>query len=704
MTDYDSITASTEKIQYSANVGLYPEADTISILGPVWLPRIYGKDLTAFEIASSGKIAITINDVHSLDISKVGQLTTLSTKNNDSLEYNVNAGAMKMNFDSTLNNVSLYADCNISQTASNDFSITAHSNILFLASNGSLALSSQKSNMTLVMDDTTKKTTLYSSNDIVQYTSNNFILNTINNINAFAISGSVRLAGSTSNTLLTLNGINDNIEMYSSNDTTITSSNNITVTSCNNIDIGSTQIGTTTLYASNVSFALNGSALTTSLYSSNDITFSTSNNSLWTTRSNVTLTTVEGRVKLASYTDKSYLLLNNKDGHIFTSNNFDVSASNDVTNTAQNQVELKSINGNFSVVGHDGKMSLLMNSSNDRVYLFGSNGVDINSSNNMNLTTKDGAINLLSSTSINDTATTNFVVSADNGKMNLNMDATSHNMYIDTKSNLEVTASNEIIMYGLSNVNVRSSNIRIASMKNAVYSASNDINVAASNDLHLSASNTLSLAAKDLAFQMSGDTSFSALNKVDFFITSSVDPAYPTFRVKNDGVDVFGDLFISGTINTSNINNTIVSTQTLKVEDKLVYLASVAAIGDSNPIETPFVTDGAGIQVDGVPTHAASSVDSNLWSLYEKSIKWRYGSNAGTSNLGTDTYVNESAWEVCGGGMRIVRRKNISGSIRDLSFTFRVGAADELELVKTWWNATSSSYVSKRVARFGRII
>lgn len=704
MTDYDNITASTEKIQYSANAGLYPEADTISILGPVWLPRIYGKDLTAFEIASSGKIAITINDVHSLDISKVGQLTTLSTKSNDSLEYNVNAGAMKMNFNANSNDISLYADCNISQTASNDFAITAKSNVSVLASNGSLTLSSQTSNMTFVMKHIDNTTTLYSSNNIVQYTSNNFILNTTSNINAFAISGSISLAGSTSNTLLTLNGSNNNIQMYSSNNTIITSSNNITVTSCNNIDIGSTQLGTTTLYASNVSFALNGSALTTSLYSSNNITFSTSNNSLWTTRSNITLTTVEGQVKLASYTDKSYLLLNNKDGYIFTSNNFDVSASNDVTNTAQNQIELKSVNGNFSIVGHNGKMSLLMNSSNDRVYLFGSNGVDINSSNNMNLTTKNGAINLSSSTSINETATTDFVVTADNGKMHLNMDATSHNMYVDTKSNLDITASNEITMYGLSNVNVRSSNIRIASMKDAVYSASNDINVAASNNLHLSASNTLRLAAKDLAFQMSGDTSFSALNKVDFFITSSVDPSYPTFRVKNDGVDVFGDIFISGTINTSNINNTIVSTQTLKVEDKLVYLASVAAVGDSNPIETPFVTDGAGIQVDGIPAHAASNVNSNLWSLYEKSIKWRYGSNAGTSNLGTDTYVNESAWEVCGGGMRIVRRKNVSGTIRDLSFTFRIGASDELELVKTWWNVGTSNYVSKRVARFGRIV
>jgi uncharacterized protein (DUF2345 family) len=658
MTDYDNITASLEKIQYSANVGLYPEADTISILGPVWLPRIYGKDLTAFEIASSGKIAITINDVHSLDFSKTGQLTTLSTKSNDSLQYNVNNSAMMMDFDSSSNNISLYADCNISQTASNSFSITAHSNVSILASNGSLTLTSQTSNMTLTMDHTNNITTLYSSNNIEQYTSNNFILNTTSNINAHAISGSIRFAGSASNTLLNLDGANNDIVMYSSNDTKITSSNNVVVTSCNNIDIGSTQIGVTTLYASNVSFALNGSALTTTLYSSNNISFTTSNDSLWTTRSNITLTTVEGRVNLASYTDKSYLLLNNKDAYVFTSNNFEVSASNDVKHTALNQIEYTSLNGNVSVTGHDGKMSLLMNSSNDRVYLFGSNGVDINSSNNMNLTTKDGAINLSSSTSINETATTNYVVSADNGKMNLNMDATSHNMFIDTKSNLQVTASNEIIMYGVSNVNLSSSNIRVASMRNAVYSASNDIYVAASNDLHLSASNILSLAATDLAFQMSGDTSFSALNHVDFFITSSVDPSYPTFRVKNTGVDVYGDVFISGTINTSNINNTIVSTQTLKVEDKLVYLASVGAIGDSNPIESALVADGAGIQVDGIPAHATSN-DSNLWDLYEKSIKWRYGSNNGTSNLGTDTYVNESAWEVCGGGMRIVRRKNI---------------------------------------------
>jgi hypothetical protein len=174
-------------------------------------------------------------------------------------------------------------------------------------------------------------------------------------------------------------------------------------------------------------------------------------------------------------------------------------------------------------------------------------------------------------------------------------------------------------------------------------------------------------------------------------------------NVTTTGVNLRGDLYISGTINTSNINNTIVNTTTLKVEDKLVYLASSGQVGDSNPIETSIVCDGAGIQVDGIPDFA-SNQNSNLWPLYEKSLKWRYGSANGTSNLATDTFVGESAWEVCGGGMRIVNRKNISGDIKDLSFTFRIGSNDELELVKTWWSQTGSNYVSKRVARFGRIV
>jgi hypothetical protein len=44
----------------------------------------------------------------------------------------------------------------------------------------------------------------------------------------------------------------------------------------------------------------------------------------------------------------------------------------------------------------------------------------------------------------------------------------------------------------------------------------------------------------------------------------------------------------------------------------------------------------------------------------------------------------------------------MSGNLKKLSFTWRIGHNDELELVKTWWNGTA--YVYKRIAKFGRVL
>jgi hypothetical protein len=44
----------------------------------------------------------------------------------------------------------------------------------------------------------------------------------------------------------------------------------------------------------------------------------------------------------------------------------------------------------------------------------------------------------------------------------------------------------------------------------------------------------------------------------------------------------------------------------------------------------------------------------------------------------------------------------MSGTIRKLSFTWRIGHNDELELVKTWWDG--SAYQFKRIAKFGRVL
>lgn len=700
MSTYDVITGnrSGETIKYvsgSTIDGVYADSNAVSIMGPIWLPRVYGKDLTAFEIASSGKIAITINDVYSLDFSKTSNLTQIATKETDSLQFNVNSSNMLMTFDSTLNDITTYAASNIFQSASNDYFVEAYSNVSVLASNGSLSLAASQSNMTFVMDNDSRKTILYSSNDIEEKTSNNWRLIAVSNINAFAEAGSILLAGSASNTTLTLDGAANDVVIYTSNDTTVSASNNVTFTACNNVTIGTPQIGITTLYASNVSLVLNGSNLTTTLYSSNDISITTSNNTLLRTRSNIDVTTDTGSIFLKSYIDKSYVKLDNKNINVFTSNNLVVATSNDFLTEAGNQIVIGSLNGNIDVVGHDGTMEILMNASNDRLSLTTTTaGIDINSATD---------INIDAGTSMTTTAVSNYDVIADNSNMSLSMNSTTHDMTLTTASNLIINALSNITLNGTSNVFINTNGIRFSSSSNGLFNASNDILVSASNNLTLSASNLLTLQSKDLAFNMSGDTSFTAQSNISFYINGAVSPLDPMLSVTTAGINLRGDLYISGTINTSNINNTIVSTTTLKVEDKLIFVASSGQVGDSNPLETTQICDGAGIQVDGIPAFAANQ-SSNLWPLYEKSLKWRYGSGNGTSNLATDTFVGESAWELCGGGMRLVSRKNVSGEVKDLSFTFRIGVHDELELVKTWWSTTSSNYVSKRVARFGRIV
>jgi cytoskeletal protein CcmA (bactofilin family) len=62
----------TNEIVYTVPDGertvVYPDKEFTNVLGTVYLPRIYGKELSYLEIGSSGKIAVTLTDIHSFDI------------------------------------------------------------------------------------------------------------------------------------------------------------------------------------------------------------------------------------------------------------------------------------------------------------------------------------------------------------------------------------------------------------------------------------------------------------------------------------------------------------------------------------------------------------------------------------------------------------------------------------------------------------
>jgi hypothetical protein len=225
--------------------------------------------------------------------------------------------------------------------------------------------------------------------------------------------------------------------------------------------------------------------------------------------------------------------------------------------------------------------------------------------------------------------------------------------------------------------------------------------LSASNDLTISASNNLTLAAKDMTFDMSGNLTYKADSNISFFINQSSNGATDaTVMISPDRINIRGDLWITGSINTNNIINTTVVQETLKVNDKVLLLASEGDEGGA-PTDGAVTNSGAGIIVDGMPM-IGSNVSSNV-EQYRKAILWNFGST-GVVDLGTSNVTSESYWEVLGGGVRITHKKDVGGELRDLSFTFRVNELEELELVKKYWNTNTSNYIWKRIAKFGKIL
>ena len=205
---------------------------------------------------------------------------------------------------------------------------------------------------------------------------------------------------------------------------------------------------------------------------------------------------------------------------------------------------------------------------------------------------------------------------------------------------------------------------------------------------------------------ISGNQSFTASEKIDFFITSSTfEPEKAVFSVSGNQIAVNGDLLITGTVNTSNIINTTIIQQDLKIEDKKILLASVpGGASNTNLNEDGLANDKSGVEVMGAPSGANLS-HSNI---FQKAVLWNYGVD-GTTKLGTPDVDKESYWEMLGGSFHLTNRvydATKPENKKDTSFIFRVNEEDELEIQKKYWDTTLATpgYNYKRLARFGRVL
>ncbi|KAG1667143.1 hypothetical protein FOA52_004138 [Chlamydomonas sp. UWO 241] len=63
----------------SPTYGTYPSVAQISLLGPVFAPRLYGHDLSSLEIGSSGTVEMTLSDVRALTFGRTGSNIGVAT-------------------------------------------------------------------------------------------------------------------------------------------------------------------------------------------------------------------------------------------------------------------------------------------------------------------------------------------------------------------------------------------------------------------------------------------------------------------------------------------------------------------------------------------------------------------------------------------------------------------------------------------------
>lgn len=80
-------------MSYDDTLVIYPDNDVVSIFGPIFTPRIHSKYMDALEIASSGKVALTLSDQHAMDIRLDESLGTVEmvARNGNSLGLSASA-------------------------------------------------------------------------------------------------------------------------------------------------------------------------------------------------------------------------------------------------------------------------------------------------------------------------------------------------------------------------------------------------------------------------------------------------------------------------------------------------------------------------------------------------------------------------------------------------------------------------------------
>lgn len=663
-------------VYYSANASgelTYPQADTYNVMGPLYLPKIYGKDLTAFELASSGKIAVTLSDVYSFDLVRDTATNTVNfqTQQNDQLTLGsgsnaaVNIAGASSNVWITASNaisllsagsnaslvvggaasnVDLHAKNNVTAIAKNDFHIWG-SNVYI---NGNL-MSSADSNSPLFFG---------TSNAYIKIKDSNMDIYTLNQVHFMMSNRSIyenrnemelrtgRLSYVSSNqTDMTVGGA---FNLTSIGTMTLSNSANLNIRASGGMDIESTGIA-------GASFTATG-----------PMTLSTGN----------LLTVVNvGEAK----TNTGSFLHNISHSNKQISDHIDFIASVNATYSSQSNVTNATNIVENAVQNHSTNASnvYITTAVNNTVFAGASN---VLTSSNLTTTTAQDAQHLVGRS---------FFVTASN-------DATT--VALQTIRNTANTLSNYAVTE-LNTITGNKSSFAGGFESNVVVGGFNQTSATAS--ITALQNGSINFGSDFIVQSLSGLNSFNVNNASSIITATS--GGNQTVIISPSNVLINGELRINGAINsvTTYVEN-------VEIFDRTITLAAAGTPGASNFVDGPN-NDGSGLIIAGFPSSDGINPDPTMSvSQYEKSIRLHVPSfdamkhlydPAITPNYPISAFDAEPYWEVKGGDLRMTLDK---GQGHYTTFGWRIGAYDELELIKTWNGANGTG--KKVVSKFGRSV
>jgi uncharacterized protein (DUF2345 family) len=439
---------------------------------------------------------------------------------------------------------------------------------------------------------------------------------------------------------LTINSATSNIDLFTTKDITIDADHNVSVSAAASVLL--------TAAGGLAGVTLDSASSNISVFTTKDVRVNASNDVLVGAANSVKLSAAGGLAGLTIDSATSNI-------SAFTTKDIRVTASNDVLVSAANSVRLSAAGG---------LAGLTIDSSSSNIDMFTTKNITIDAQAALKLQSVNTAtvhagdtIAMASSNSFIVTASNNVSLEAkaasldlkaNGGKVYASFDAPTNSLFVGTAHNATVTASNDIL---------------IDAGRDATLTADRDLYLVGKSNVYLKrdAANLVSLNNNNSLTVLSGGN--SVLN------------VYP------DRVNVTGNFEVSGVINMVDITQS-----NLLIQDSRIV---VAYDSNNGPMADGLLTnDGAGLYVAGLDGGFAGSNDA-------RSISWHYGT-AGINALGTDAGLEtESYWDCRGGALRITHSNNT----KFLSFGWRIGQNDELELVKKTGNGTW-----KKIARFGRTL